>query len=46
MLASCIAEGYGIPDVDLLKSLYEHTTVRLPEKGMGSAKITFNTRVA
>jgi hypothetical protein len=40
-----ILEAYGIPDVDLLKSLYEHTTVRLPERGMGSAKITFNTGV-
>ena len=41
-----ILEAYGIPDVDLLKSVYEHTTVRLPERGMGSAKITFNTGVA
>jgi hypothetical protein len=40
-----ILEAYGIPDVDLLKSLYEHTTVRFPERGMGSAKITFNTGV-
>jgi hypothetical protein len=39
-------EAYNIPDVDLLKSLYQHTTVRLPERGMGSAKITFNTGVA
>jgi hypothetical protein len=38
-----ILEACGIPDVDLLKSLYEHTTVRLPERDMGSAKITFNT---
>ena len=41
-----ILETYGIPDVDLLKSLYEHTTVRLPERGMGIVKITFNTGVA
>jgi len=41
-----ILEAYGIPDIDLLKSLYEHTTVRLPERGMGSAKITFNTGLA
>jgi len=42
-----ILEAYGIPDVDLLKSLYEHTTVRLPEStDMGRAKITFNTGVA
>ena len=41
-----ILEAYGIPDIDLLKSLYEHTTVRLPERGMGSAKITFDTGVA
>ena len=39
-------EAYKIPDVDLLKSLYEHTTVHLPERGMDSAKITFNTGVA
>ncbi len=41
-----ILEAYGIPDVDHLTSLYEHTTVRLPERGMGSAKITFNTGVS
>ncbi len=41
-----ILEPYGIPDVDLLKSLYEHTTVRLSEKDMGSTKITFNTGVS
>jgi hypothetical protein len=40
-----ILEAYGIPDVDLLKSLYEHTTVRLPERDMGIVKITFNTGV-
>jgi hypothetical protein len=39
-------EAYGIPDTDLLKSLYKHTTVRLPERGMGSAKITFDAGVA
>ena len=38
-----ILEAYGIPDVDLLKSLYEH--VCLPERDMGSVKITFNTGV-
>ena len=37
---------YNIPDIDLLKSLYEHTTVRLPHSNMGIAKITFNTGVA
>jgi len=26
-----ILESYNIPDVDLLKSLYEHATVRLPQ---------------
>jgi hypothetical protein len=36
-------ESYGIPDVDLLKSLYEH--VCLPERDMGIVKITFNTGV-
>ena len=39
-------EAYDIPDVDLLKSFYEHTTVRLPQTKVGSAKITFNTGVA
>ena len=39
-------ETYNIPDVDLLKSFYEHTTVRLPQAKMDSAKITFNTGVA
>jgi len=38
-----ILEAYNIPDIDLLKSLYEHTTVRLPQTDMGSVKITFNT---
>ena len=41
-----ILEVYNIPDIDLLKSLYEHTTVRLPHSDMGRAKITFNTGVA
>jgi hypothetical protein len=41
-----ILEAYDIPDVDLLKSFYEHTTVRLPQTKVGSAKITFNTGVA
>jgi hypothetical protein len=40
-----ILEAYDIPDVDLLKSFYEHTTVRLPQAKVGSAKITFNTGV-
>jgi hypothetical protein len=41
-----ILEAYDIPDVDLLKSFYVHTTVRLPQTEVGSAKITFNTGVA
>ena len=41
-----ILVAYKIPDVDLLKSLYEHTTVRLPERDMDSAKITFNRGVS
>ncbi len=41
-----ILEAYGIPDIDLLKSLYKHTTLRLPERSMGSVKITFDTGVA
>ena len=40
-----ILEVYNILDMDLLKSLYEHTTVRLPHSDMGSAKITLNTGV-
>ncbi len=40
-----ILEVYNIPDIDLLKSLYEHTTERLSHSDMGSAKITFNTGV-
>jgi hypothetical protein len=39
-------EVYNIPDVHLLKSFFEHTTVRLPQTKVGSAKITFNTGVA
>jgi hypothetical protein len=39
-------EAYNIPDVDLLKSFYKHTTVRLPQGKVGSTKITFNTGVA
>ena len=41
-----ILEVYNIPDIDLLKSLYEHTTIRLTHSDMGIAKITFNTGVA
>ena len=40
-----ILETYKITDLDLLKSLYEHTTVRFPERDMVSVKITFNTGV-
>ena len=40
-----ILEMYNVPDIDLFKLLYEHTTVRLPQSDMGSAKITFNTGV-
>ena len=36
---------YNIPDIDLLKSLYEYTTVRLTHSNMGSVKISFNTGV-
>jgi hypothetical protein len=41
-----ILEVYNIPDIDLLKSLYEHTTIRLPHSDMGRGKITFNTGVS
>jgi hypothetical protein len=40
-----VLEAYDIPDVDLLKSFYEHTTVRLPQTKVGSPKITINTGV-
>jgi hypothetical protein len=40
-----ILEAYDIPDVDLLKSFYEHTTVRLPQTKVGILKITITTGV-
>ena len=40
-----ILETYDVPDIDLLKSFYEYTTVRLPQTKMGSVKVTFNTGV-
>ncbi len=33
-----ILEAYGIPDVDLLKSLYEHTTVYCPRETWASLR--------
>jgi hypothetical protein len=41
-----ILEMHNIPDIDLLKSLYDHTIVRLTHSNIGSVKITFNTGVA
>lgn len=41
-----ILEAYNIPDIDPLKSLYEYTTVKLPQDDMESVKIPFNTGVA
>jgi hypothetical protein len=41
-----ILEAYNVPGVDLLKSLYDHTKVRLTQTDVTSAKITFNTGVA
>ena len=39
-----ILEAYNVPDVDLLKSFYEYTTVRrLSQPEVESTKITFNT---
>ena len=38
--------AYGIPDVDLLVSLYEHSTVRMAPNDPQSATITFDTGVA
>ena len=35
----------NVPDIDLFKSLYQHTTVHLPQSDMGNVKITFNTGV-
>ena len=40
-----ILEAYNVPDVDLLKSFYEYTTVRLKQTEVGNVKITFNTGV-
>ena len=38
--------AYGIPDVDLLESLYEHSTVRMVPNDQQCATITFDTGVA
>ena len=41
-----ILEAYNISDIDLLKSLYEYITVRLPHSDVGRDKVTFNTGVS
>jgi len=41
-----VMRAYGIPDVDLLVSLYEHSTVRMAPNDPQCATITFDTGVA
>ena len=41
-----VMRAYGIPDVDLLMSLYEHSTVRMAPNDPQCATITFDTEVA
>jgi hypothetical protein len=41
-----VMRAYGIPDVDLLMSLYEHSTVRMAPNDSQCATITFDTGVA
>ena len=41
-----VMEAYGIPDVDLLKGLYDNSTVRLSPNDASSATIVFDTGVA
>jgi hypothetical protein len=41
-----VMHAYGIPDVDLLVSLYEHSTVRMASNDPQCATITFDTGVA
>jgi hypothetical protein len=41
-----VMRAYGIPDVDLLTSLYQHSTVRMAPNDSQCATITFDTGVA
>jgi hypothetical protein len=41
-----VMRAYGIPDVDLLASLYEHSTVKMAPNDPQCATITFDTGVA
>ena len=41
-----VMEAYGIPDVDLLKGLYQNSTVRLSPNDTANATIVFDTGVA
>jgi hypothetical protein len=41
-----VMRAYGIPDVDLLVSLYEHSTVRMTPNDLQCAMITFDTGVS
>jgi hypothetical protein len=41
-----IMESYNIPDVDLLKAVYEHSIVRVASNDSTCAKIRFDTGVA
>ena len=40
-----VTEAYGIPDVDLLRGLYDNSTVRLSPNDASSATIVFDTGV-
>jgi hypothetical protein len=41
-----VMRAYGVPDVDLLESLYEYSTVRMAPNDQQCATITFDTGVA
>jgi hypothetical protein len=41
-----VMRAYGIPDIDLLESIYEHSTVRMAPNDQQCATITFDTGVA
>ncbi len=41
-----VMRAYGIPAIDLLESLYEHSTVRMAPNNQQCATITFDTGVA
>ena len=41
-----VIRSYGIPAIDLLESLYEHSTFRMTPNDQQRATITFDTEVA